>query len=170
MVPETLRLADQLALAFEGGAWHGPSLGEVLRGVSAPVAAAHPVPGAHSIWELALHLHQVQDLVRRRLEGDPVPFEESTAWPPQPGEPSPEKWDAVVALITAGERRLREVVLGMNPARLDDFAMPGGDTIFVTIQGHLQHNLWHAGQMALLRRAAEARMDPGGEGEGEGEI
>lgn len=155
MVPETLRLADQLALAFEGGAWHGPSLGEVLRGVSAPVAAAHPVPGAHSIWELALHLQQVQQLVLRRVEGDPVPFEEGSAWPPQPDDPTHEAWKKVVSDVTAGERRLREVVLGMNPARLDDFAMPGGDTVFVTLQGHLQHNLWHAGQMALLRRAAE---------------
>lgn len=170
MVPETLRLTDQLALAFEGGAWHGPSLGEVLRGVSAPVAAAHPVPGAHSIWELALHLLQVQELVLQRIEGDPVPFDEGAAWPPQPTEPTGEAWKTLVARITAGERRLRQVVLGMNPARLDDFAMPGGDTIFVTIQGHLQHNLWHAGQMALLRRAAEVEMGPGDEGGAEGEI
>ncbi len=170
MIPETLRLADQLALAFEGGAWHGPSLGEVLRSVSAPVAAAHPVPGAHSIWELALHLHMVQNLVLQRLEGDPVPFDESAAWPPQPGEPTGGAWEAMVARITAGERRLREVVLGMNPARIDDLAMPGGDTIFVTIQGHLQHNLWHAGQMALLRRAAEVGMGLGDERGEEGEI
>ncbi len=168
MVPETLRLADQLALAFEGGAWHGPSLGEILRSMSAPVASARPVPGTHSIWELALHLLEVQDLVLRRVGGDPVPFEERAAWPPQPEEPTGEAWESVVARITAGERRLREVVLSMDPARLDDFAMPGGDTIFVTIQGHLQHNLWHAGQMALLRRAAEELgLGDGGEEEGD---
>src|ERR1035438_769904 len=53
---ETKRLASQLRRSYEGQAWHGPSLRELLEGVTSEQAAAKPVPGAHSIWELVLHV------------------------------------------------------------------------------------------------------------------
>ena len=53
---ELERIKDQFQRAFNGQAWHGPSLLSLLAGVTAEQAAAHPVPGAHSIWELTLHI------------------------------------------------------------------------------------------------------------------
>ena len=65
------RILDQLKRAFEGGAWHGPSVKEVLHGVTAAQAHARPLPNAHSIWELVQHIAVWEDVGRRRLEGDP---------------------------------------------------------------------------------------------------
>jgi len=61
------RIAQQLENAFDGGAWHGPTLLELLAGVDAQTAAAHPLPGAHSIWELVLHIAAWDDAVNRRI-------------------------------------------------------------------------------------------------------
>jgi hypothetical protein len=63
-------LADQIGRAFRGESWHGPSVLEVLAGVSAEDAAAHPIAGAHSIWEIVLHLIAGYTLVLRRLRGE----------------------------------------------------------------------------------------------------
>ena len=70
MSGEPKRLEEQLRRAHEGEAWHGPSLLEALAGVSAEQAAARPIAGAHSIWELVLHLGSDYSLVLRRLSGD----------------------------------------------------------------------------------------------------
>src|SRR5690349_1614814 len=67
---EVRRINDQLRRAFEGQAWHGPSLIELLSDVTAEQAAAKPVPAAHSIWELVLHIEFWEEVARRRVEGD----------------------------------------------------------------------------------------------------
>jgi hypothetical protein len=66
---ELERLADQLRRALEGEAWHGPAVLDVLAGVSPDQARARPIPGAHTIWELVLHLGGAYRLVLRRLLG-----------------------------------------------------------------------------------------------------
>src|ERR1051325_11083849 len=78
------RILDQLKRAFEGGAWHGPSVREVLNGVTAAQANARPLPNGHSIWELVQHIAVWEDVGRRRLEGDPaeVPISSLEDWPP----------------------------------------------------------------------------------------
>ena len=81
---EAERIADQLKRAYEGEAWHGPSLMEVLEGVTPESAAARPVNGAHSIWEIVSHIHAGREIVRRRLEGDTEMARETTEsdwWP-----------------------------------------------------------------------------------------
>src|SRR5437867_11897483 len=79
---ETERILDQLRRAYEGNAWHGPSVREVLSGVTAAQAHARPLANAHSIWEIVHHLAVWEDGVRRRLEGDRVAIETG----------SPEDW------------------------------------------------------------------------------
>ena len=64
---ESVRLADQIRRAFEGNAWHGDSVLELLAGVDAKTAAAKPIKNAHSIWELLLHIAAWDDAVRRRI-------------------------------------------------------------------------------------------------------
>ena len=80
MQAELSRLDEQLRRALEGEAWHGPSVLETLEGVSAEQAAAHPLAGAHSIWELVLHLSGDYSLVLRRLGGDGRQLTESEDW------------------------------------------------------------------------------------------
>ena len=72
METELRRLEEQLERTLEGGAWHGPSVLEVLEGVTAAQAAAHPIAGAHSIWELVLHLCSDYKLVLAAGRGWPT--------------------------------------------------------------------------------------------------
>jgi len=69
---ETERIADQLKRAFHGEAWSGPSVREVLQGVTADIAAKRPIADAHSIWELVHHITAWVDIVRRRVAGEAV--------------------------------------------------------------------------------------------------
>ena len=81
---ELERIEEQLRRSFEGEAWHGPAVLETLAGVSHADAAAHPIEGAHSIWELALHLSSDYRLVLRRLSGDGRQLTKEEGWPPPP--------------------------------------------------------------------------------------
>ena len=88
------RIAEQMRRVHCGGAWHGPSVAEALEGLSARAAAAHPIRGAHSIWEIVLHLEYTQQVLFRRLGGEPAFPSEEEFWPPVK-EDSEAAWQAV---------------------------------------------------------------------------
>src|SRR5271165_1957954 len=67
---ESALISDQLRRAFEGDAWHGPALLELLQDVDAGVAAAKPLPDVHSIWELVLHIAAWDRTALVRLGGE----------------------------------------------------------------------------------------------------
>src|SRR5271157_3121944 len=79
---ESSRIADQLRRAFSGNAWHGDSLFEILQGITAQQAAAHPIKNAHSIWELVLHIAAWDGAVRRRMTGVAVKLSGKKNFPP----------------------------------------------------------------------------------------
>ena len=153
MKTEIQRLEEQLQLALEGEAWHGPSVLEVLEGVSAHDAAAHPIAGAHSIWELLLHLCSDYELVLRRLGGDCRQLTESEAWPMVP-EPSAENWRESLRKLKQLNAELRRVIGSFPRERLDEPLVPEVPyTAYTQFIGVTQHGLYHAGQMALLKKA-----------------
>jgi uncharacterized damage-inducible protein DinB len=153
MSSEVHRIEDQLSRAFEGGAWHGPSLLEVLRNVTAGKAAAKPIPGAHSIWEIVLHVAAWEDVVRRRLSGEPVDLSDEEDWPPV-GDTGDAAWSASLERLRTGHHALRRVVARLSDARLKE-PVPGADySCYFLAHGVIQHDLYHAGQIALLKRGA----------------
>lgn len=153
MLTEGNRLEDQLRRALEGEAWHGPSLLELLAGLSAEQAASHPIAGAHSIWELVLHLATDYDLVLRRLAGDGLRLTGAQDWPPCPA-PTEENWQHTVQELKRKNQELRKAVRGFPDERLDDRLVPEVPyTAYTQFIGVTQHNLYHAGQIALLKRA-----------------
>jgi uncharacterized damage-inducible protein DinB len=79
---ETARLADQIRRAFDGEAWHGDSLFEILNGVDAKMAAAHPIKNAHSIWELVLHITAWDAAILTRIGGTAAEPEDEQNFPP----------------------------------------------------------------------------------------
>src|SRR5690348_2066639 len=91
---EIVRILDQLQRAYEGNAWHGPSVREVLSGVTAAQAAARPLANAHTIWELVHHIAVWEGVVRRRLEGDrrEINISSPEDWPP-PEDNSETAWE-----------------------------------------------------------------------------
>lgn len=152
---EAERIADQLRRAYQGEAWHGPSLLEVLEGVTPASAAAHPIPGAHSIWEIVSHVVAGREIVRRRLEGDAELARRTTEddWWPDFTDTSPQAWDALLASLETNNAALVSVISKLDDARLDEPILENMSTVYVTLHGLVQHDLYHAGQIALLKKA-----------------
>lgn len=146
------RITDQMKRAHEGGAWHGPSVREVLKGVSAARAAARPVPGAHSIWEIALHIASWRNTAAVRLRGQPVHEPPDGDWPPV-GAVDEAAWDDVLELLERRYLELFETVRRFEPSRLDLPLGEGFSTAYVTMHGAIQHDLYHAAQISLLKKA-----------------
>ncbi len=156
MGAEVNRLEEQLRRALEGEAWHGPSALELLAGLSAAQAASHPIAGAHSIWELVLHLRSDYDLVLRRLAGDGRELAAAEGWPAC-APPTEENWQRTVQELEQRSRNLRQAVRDFPDERLDDLLVPESPyTAYTQFIGVTQHNSYHAGQIALLKRALGA--------------
>ena len=152
---ETERIAEQLKRAFEGEAWHGPAVQEVLAGVTAAGAAARPIASAHSIWEITLHLAAWEDAVRRRLTGERVELTDAEDWPPVT-ETTEAAWAALRARLESGNRALREAILRFDPDQLDRPPGANRSTAYVQMHGAIQHDLYHAGQIAVLKKGIRA--------------
>ena len=156
MTAEIERLEEQLRRALEGEAWHGPSVLELLAGLSAAQAASHPIAGAHRIWELVLHLSRDYELVLRRLAGEGRPLTAAEDWPACPAS-TEENWQQTVQTLELLNTKLRQAVRDFPEERLDDPLVPEAPyTAYTQFIGVTQHNLYHAGQIALLRRALAA--------------
>jgi uncharacterized damage-inducible protein DinB len=150
---EMSRIEDQLRRAFEGDAWHGPAVKEILSEVSAQKAAIRPIRGLHSIWEIVLHLSAWMQVVRRRLEGETIadlPPEED--WPAV-RDTGKQAWNKCLEDLESSYAALRQKISQMEDARLEEAVAGKGYTTYVMLQGVIQHNLYHAGQLALLKKA-----------------
>ena len=149
---EMARIADLLDRAGDGDAWHGPSLTALLADIPAKRAAAHPIPGAHSIWELVRHIAVWERVVARRLGGERVEPTTEEDWPPVPA-PTTGAWKRDVDDLQRARGELRGALLAFDERRLDE-RVPGRDhSYYVMAHGAVQHDLYHAGQIAILKRA-----------------
>ena len=110
-------IADQIGRAFRGESWHGPSVLEVLAGVSAEDAAAHPIAGAHSIWEIVLHLTGGYNLVLRRVHGECAQLSPEEEWPPV-AESSSEAWRESQSTLEQLNQQLQSAVRAFPAERL----------------------------------------------------
>jgi uncharacterized damage-inducible protein DinB len=151
---EVERIADQLRRAHEGGAWHGPALGELLRGADAATALHRPLAGAHNIWEILLHIGVWESIVRRRLSGEvilEIPSEED--WPAV-DETSEAAWKRTQEDFRAGYEQLQKALARLSDRQLAE-PVPGMEyNNYFMLHGAIQHALYHAGQIALLKKAA----------------
>ena len=148
------RIADQLKRAFEGDAWHGPAVLEVLDGVNARAAASKPLAGAHSIWELVLHIAAWDGAIRRRMEGQALQLSPEQDFPPVKDTSDP-AWSAALENLKQRHAELIQGVLSVPDHRLTS-QVPGKDYDFYhMLHGAVQHELYHAGQIALLKKVAK---------------
>jgi len=151
---EIRRLEDQLRRAFEGEAWHGPGLMELLADVTAEEAAARPIANAHTIWELTLHLASTYGLVNRRLRGNHAPLTPEQDWPPQPGKPDAQEWLVALNGLRSAHQDLRRAVGSFEVGKLDTPLGPEPPyPAYTQFIGLTQHDLYHGGQIALLKKA-----------------
>jgi uncharacterized damage-inducible protein DinB len=151
---EAARIADQLRRAFDGSAWHGPALLELLRDVDAATAASRPIPSAHSIWELVLHIAAWDNAGIRRLAGAKCQLKARANFPPVPA-PTEAAWREAVTAAKRTHETLIKTVAGLTESRLHD-QVPGKRYDFYhMLHGIAQHELYHAGQIALLKKAQQ---------------
>ena len=144
-------MVELLDRAWKGPAWHGPAVLEALEGVTAAQAAARPIAHAHSIGELVLHMATWKRAVASRLRG--------VAYAPDAAENFPEfreaDWERAQEKLATEHRALRAAVSRLTPARLTQPAVEGGSFCYLQAHGMVHHDLWHAGQIMVLRRALE---------------
>ena len=152
MKNEAERIADQLKRAFDGEAWHGPSLKEALNGMTVEQAVAHPIAGAHSIWELVSHIGGWEGVVARRLNGEAVSEPDDGDFPEAPAIANPKAWDALLRKVYQAHERLVAQTAALTQAdlrrRVDDKPYPA----WFMAHGAVAHALYHVGQIVLLKR------------------
>jgi uncharacterized damage-inducible protein DinB len=156
-------LAEQVRLAHDGPTWHGPALAENLEGLAAVDAAARPIPGAHSIWEIVLHVTAWTGEVRRRLGGG-TPAEPAEGDWPEVGPVSEQAWREARRALRAAHEAVAQAALDFPTSRWNDLIgternapLGTGVTYAATLAGLVQHDGYHGGQIGLLRRA----LNPG---------
>jgi uncharacterized damage-inducible protein DinB len=151
---EPARIADQLRRAFEGDAWHGPALLELLEGIDARTAAAKPLANVHSIWELLLHTAVWDEATLQRLAGKVCQPTGDANFPPV-SEATDGAWRRAVTEAKRTHDTLVKTVGTLPDSRLRD-QVPGKDYDFYhLLHGVVQHELYHAGQIAILKKAQE---------------
>ena len=158
---ESERLADQLTKALNGDAWHGPSWREVLEGITREAALHHPISEAHSIAEIVLHATTWHDVVRRRLVGESPEISETELvlaamrledWPPATLTDE-SAWETAHTHFFETGNALAQTVATFPPEKLHEKRPAVDGTWYELIMGGLQHVLYHAGQVSLLKKA-----------------
>ena len=149
---EVKRLHSQLRRAYEGEAWHGPALKHILADVTAAQAARRPIQSAHTIWELVLHISAWESAVLSRIEGRYVAEPDEGDWPAVT-DTNDAAWQAALAKLDATHHKLREAVSRLDDERLNDRLAEGKESAYFAINGVIQHTLYHAGQIILLKKA-----------------
>jgi hypothetical protein len=144
-------LVHNLDQAFDARSWHGTPLARSLRGVTVKQALWRPGPRRHNIWELILHTAYWKYMVRRRLlrlnESFPRP---GSNWPRLAGRPTPAALAADIVLLKDEHRKLRDTVARFPVSQLR--RRRGRWTALEQILGIAAHDLYHCGQIQLLRR------------------
>jgi uncharacterized damage-inducible protein DinB len=146
-----LRLIDE---SYDRKAWHGPNLKGSIRRLSALEAAWRPSPERHSIAEHVVHCAYWKYAVRRRLTGEKRgSFAlKGSNWFTIDSRLSEASWKEYTALLDRDHRVLRETIAALEPERLDDFPPGGKVRLVAQIYGIALHDVYHAGQIQLLKR------------------
>jgi hypothetical protein len=156
MNTECNHIADELFSTLNGEAWYGDSVQKILEGVTSEQALSHPIPSAHSIWELVHHLDAWCKFAYGAAQGIAIP-----AWPGLPREQdyppvadqSDQAWQQAVRSMFANHLKLVEAIKEFGDSRLEA-TVPGRQYKFYRLfRGMTQHAVYHAGQIALLKKA-----------------
>jgi uncharacterized damage-inducible protein DinB len=146
---EMTRIADQLRRVYEGPAWLGPNLRDLLSDIDEERARRRTLEGVHTVWELVLHISTWFRIARERLTATTI-REPSDAedWPKMTGT-----WESALALLQQEEQALEDAIRSFPEYRLsDDVLATEPQTFYVLLHGVIQHAAYHAGQIAVLKK------------------
>jgi uncharacterized damage-inducible protein DinB len=155
------QLLEVMARAYDRRSWHGTNLRGAIRGLTAPAAAKRPRPGRHNVWELVVHAAYWKYAVRRHLTGEkrgsfPLAGSNWFLRPDSRGS-SEDAWRRDVELLDAAHRQLCEAVSQLRDVDLKRTSTGSKVTLFELIAGIAAHDLYHAGQIQLVKRLTRGR-------------
>jgi uncharacterized damage-inducible protein DinB len=158
---EIARIVDELQREHEGDPWHGTPLRTLLAGITPEVASARPIRSVHSVWEIVLHMTAWKNEVRKRLGGAAATIPEEGDWPEVPA-PTAEAWQSAVSRLERAHADLIEAVKKLPDSQLHqptndprNRETGSGVSHYVLLHGIVQHDVYHSGQIALVRKGAE---------------
>ena len=149
---EITHIVNELRSIHKGDAWHGPALGALLAGLTPEQAAARPLPNAHSIWELVLHIAAWENVFRRQLEGQLINEPEEGDFPGVE-EANEKNWAESLAKLDSEHEQLLAVIANLTDAKLEEPVLEKAYSVGFMLHGLVRHQVYHAGQIALLRKA-----------------
>ncbi|MBD3218884.1 MAG: hypothetical protein GF310_11455 [candidate division Zixibacteria bacterium] len=147
-------LLEQLDQAYYAKAWHGTTLKGSLRGLRLKQVLWRPRKKRHNIWEIVLHCAYWKYAVRRRMTGEKqgsFPFKGSD-WIKLPEVLEQKSWRQSVSLLHDMHLLLRETVANLPPSKLEYVPTRAKVPNYITILGIASHDLYHAGQIQLLKK------------------
>ncbi|HTY39368.1 MAG TPA: DinB family protein [Bacteroidota bacterium] len=152
--PQIDDLLFLLRQSYDSKAWHGTNLRGSIRGLTAREAAHRPAKGRHNIWEIVLHCAYWKYIVRRRLLGEKkgtFPLKGSN-WFERPIELSEDAWKHDIALLESCHHSVLEAVASLRADQLLQKPVGSNVSTLAIIAGIASHDVYHAGQIQLLKR------------------
>lgn len=149
---EVERIVSHYDGVLAGNAWHGDPIWPMLESISAREAAARPVAGVHTIWELVMHMIFWEDVAAKRLTGLRAGLVEELNFPAMPPA-TEENWRKTLDEFRASNRKFRDNLAKLEPAQLNEMTAAGKRTFCGEAHGVIEHHVYHLGQIAILRKA-----------------
>lgn len=156
---EIQRILDQFRKAYNGDAWHGDPVLKVLQGITAKQAFMRPIPEAHNIWEILLHITAWEGEVLRRLQTGILQMPEEGDWC-SINDSSDFAWQVALERFQMIHLDLDDAIGRLTEEHLDEILgtsrereLGSGVSVYTLLHGIIQHSLYHAGQIALLKKS-----------------
>ncbi len=155
---ETERIADQVRRAFEGDCWFGPGVRPIVEAVTEEQALARPLAGSHTICEIVQHMTAWKAAVVDWLAGSRREVSDAENFP------AGTDWGAALEEMKEAQARLLAAIEGLEEARLEEPLSRHEYSVYFALHGVVQHDVYHAGQILMLKRAAESLASGRGAG------
>jgi uncharacterized damage-inducible protein DinB len=151
---ELTRILNHYDGVLNGDPWHGDPIWKILETIPARTAAARPLQGAHTIWELVNHMTFWEGVVTKRLAGLRAGLVEELNFPLTPS-PTEENWKKTLDEFRASNRAFREALAKLDSAKLEQLTAAAKRTYYDEAHGIIEHHVYHLGQIAMLKKALE---------------
>jgi len=149
---EIKRIVQQFTASMEGNAWHGPAVFELLNDINDEEASQRALRDAHNIYEIAAHIIIWQKEGIRKINGNARNVTKQEDWPVT-NDATTEQWSEIKDSLLAVYNELKNGLEEFPDERLSENVPGGEQTFYVLFHGIIQHNIYHAGQIAMLKKA-----------------
>lgn len=149
---EVERISSLLKDIYNGEPWHGSSLKDILKDITSVQAASKPDSELHSIWEIILHMTGWREVAWKRLKGEEVPkVTKEKDWP-EVKDTNPESWNKTLEALELSQQQLIQALSEADDEKIKQIAPGSSIPLNILLDGIIQHDLYHSGQIALLKK------------------